>query len=350
MKIKEPLSIYDQLQRLTERGLIVENAQDETELITWLNNVGYYRLSGYWWVYENKYPEQSPRDHVFKPGTTWKHIKHTYVFDQKFRRHMFTAIEKIEVAIKALWAQHLAIKYNTSHPHEHQNLFNNEIYSNQKYKKCTYNILVSNYESSKEPFAVHYRNKYPEYKTPPIWVITLLLTLGDFTNWLKCLKNRSDKKAILAPFPFSPQEMISILTHLRWVRNVCAHNGRLWNKRTPFVFEFPKGHEKRLIHSRTNKQKLDSKIYNTILVMSDILRVIDPTYPFTHFIKDMITKNHYIDPVQMGFPQNWTELEEWKFPTPEHKYNKKKQRNNVLKPAINTTVSFLFIDRLHRHD
>ena len=47
MKIKEPLSIHEQLQRLKERGLIVENEQDELELITWLKNVGYYRLSGY---------------------------------------------------------------------------------------------------------------------------------------------------------------------------------------------------------------------------------------------------------------------------------------------------------------
>lgn len=327
MNIKMPLTIDEQVKRLEERGLLFNDPDDYQEIITWLKHVGYYRLSGYWWVYEEKYPVESPRNHLFKPDTTWKQIKHTYIFDQKFRRHMFTAIEKIEVSLKALWAQHLSIKYKTSHPHEHRSLFNEKIFDNKKSSYCSYNALVTDYNRSKEQYAIHYRKNYPELKTPPIWVSALLITLGDFSNWLKSLKHTQDKKEILKSFSYSPKEMTSILVHLRWVRNVCAHNGRLWNKRTPILFEAPKSRANELIFSKNDPQKLDSKIYNTILVMSDILQVIDPKYPFTYFIKDMISKNKYIKPAHMGFPNNWEELAYWKNPIPAHKYNKKKLTN-----------------------
>lgn len=328
MIIKKPLTIQEQIDKLQSRGLIIDGSDDYQEIETWLKHVGYYRLSGYWWVYELKYPEKSPRDHLFKDGTTWKKIKHTYIFDQKFRKHMFTAIEKIEVSLKSLWAQYLSITYDTSHPHEQQRLFNDEVFQSKRFSHCAYDSLVASYKTSKEPYAIHYRNKYPELKTPPIWVTTLLITLGDFSNWLKFLKHAKDRKGMLKDFPYSPKEIISILGHLRWVRNVCAHNGRLWNKRSPILFEAPQSKINELVFSKNDTNKLDSKIYNTILVMSDILQVIDPKYPFTYFIKDMLSKNKYIDPTHMGFPNNWLELDYWKNPSPEHKYNKKKKSPN----------------------
>lgn len=341
MIIKEPLTIKEQVKRLASRGLKIDDVE---ELETWLKNVGYYRLSGYWWVYEDKYPNVSPRNHKFKPDISWKKIKHTYIFDQKFRNTMFTAIEKIEVALKSLWAQHLSTRYNTSHPHERKDLFKDEIY----YNKPPYTTLINNYKDSKEPYAIHYRTKYPELKTPPIWVVTLILTLGDFSNWLKATPSK-DCKAIVKDFPYSPKEIISILSHLRWVRNVCAHNGRLWNKRTPFVFEAPNSAKARLIFSKKDPAKLDSKIYNTIIVMSDILKVIDPNYPFTYFIKDMIQKNKHIDAKHMGFPSNWLELDEWKNPTPEHKYNKKRTSHKQnKKPITLNPITPLFHSRLWR--
>ena len=321
MIIKKPLTINDQITRLTSRGLILETQEDRDDLALWLKNVGYYRLSGYWWVYELKYPNVSPRNHLFVSGTTWKQVKHTYIFDQKFRKHMFTGIEKIEVAMKALWAQYLSETYNTSHPHERRNLFKENIYHHNN----TYSSLLSSYKSSKEPYAMHYRNKYPELTTPPIWVVTLLLTLGEFLNWLKYLAHTKDKKAILKDFPYTPSDIISILNHLRWVRNVCAHNGRLWNKRTPISFSAPKSRKNDLVYSSNSPNKLDTKIYNTILVMSDMLKIIDPNYPFTYFIKDMISKNLYINPLHMGFPQDWESLPYWETPIPEHKYHKKQK-------------------------
>ena len=101
--IKTPTTIDEQVLQLQERGMVIGDCAD---LKTWLRTVGYYKLSGYWWIYEDQYPKSSPRTHKFKDGTSWNRVKHTYIFDQKFRRLISTGIEKIEIAVKASWAQH----------------------------------------------------------------------------------------------------------------------------------------------------------------------------------------------------------------------------------------------------
>ena len=195
-------------------------------------------------------------------------------------------------------------------------------------EKTSFDLLVRAYQKSKEPFALHYKTKYPNINTPPIWVSSLLLTLGELLNWIGGIKKRPDKKAIFANFPFDYKPMQSVLNNLRWVRNVCAHNGRLWNKRTPFVFIPIKTIEPHLIKSKYNSKKLDSKIYNTIIAMAEILKSIDPDYPFIYFIKDLIIHSKYINAKLMGFPDNWENLPEWKTPSPlpRHVIEKKEKR------------------------
>lgn len=326
--IKQPTTIEQQINQLKTRGMIIH---DESDIRQWLSTVGYYRLSGYWWMYEERYPLCSPRNHKFKKDTSWDQVKHTHIFDQKFRRLISTGIEKIEVAVKASWAQYLATQYNTSHPHEDSSIFKKEVCEKSKTKgvRTSFDLLVQSYQKSKEPFALHYKAKYPTINTPPIWVSSLLLTLGELLNWINGIKRRQDKKAIFANFPFAYKPMQSVLNNLRWVRNVCAHNGRLWNKRTPFVFVPIKDIDSKLIKSSSNSNELDSKIYNTIIAMAEILKTIDPDYPFIYFIKDLIIHSKYINPKLMGFPDDWKALPEWKNPSPlpRHVIAKKEKRN-----------------------
>lgn len=325
--IKQPTTIEQQIEQLKSRGMLIH---DELDIHQWLSTVGYYRLSGYWWMYEERYPSCSPRNHKFKEGTSWDQVKHTYIFDQKFRRLISTGIEKIEVAVKASWAQYLATHYNTSHPHEDSSIFKRDVCERSEVQgvKTAFDLLVQSYKKSKEPFALHYKTKYPTINTPPIWVSSLLLTLGELLNWIDGINKRHDKKAIFANFPFDYIPMQSVLNNLRWVRNVCAHNGRLWNKRTPFVFIPIKSIDSRLIKSEPNSKKLDSKIYNTIIAMAEILKTIDPDYPFMYFIKDLIIHSKYINAKLMSFPDNWRNLSEWEKPTPlpRHVIAKKEKR------------------------
>jgi abortive infection bacteriophage resistance protein len=306
---KPPTSITEQIELLQSRGLLF-SSDEECDLKTWLMNVNYYKLSGYWLIFEIQDSTIQGRSHKFKPGTTWKLVKQTYIFDQKFRKLIFTAIEKIEVSVKARWSQYLAMTYGP-HPHENKHVFSPFIYDgyNHNAKASTYNKLTTSYQKSNTLYAKHYREHYPELKTPPIWVVSLIITFGNLVNWVKYLKSSKDRNTILNYYGFDERIMISFLTHLIEIRNICAHSGRLWNRNTNREFIVPKTLAD--IFIKNSDGTPSRKIYNTLLMMSKVLKIIDPNYPFLYFVKRLIEDNYLINPSYMGFPEDWKELPIW---------------------------------------
>ncbi|WP_298219730.1 Abi family protein [Halothiobacillus sp.] len=104
MKSFKPwLSFADQLQRLRDRGLVVEN---KAAALDYLERIGYYRLSGY------RYPlrgmdkaasntlEKPVRADTFEPGSRFEDVVRLYVFDKKLRLLALDALERIEMAIR----------------------------------------------------------------------------------------------------------------------------------------------------------------------------------------------------------------------------------------------------------
>ncbi|WP_081779105.1 Abi family protein [Legionella sainthelensi] len=61
-------------------------------------------------------------------------------------------------------------------------------------------------------------------------MIVELLPIGTWSILYTNLKYRSDKKNISDTFKLSPIECGSCLHTLTYIRNLCAHNSRLWNR------------------------------------------------------------------------------------------------------------------------
>lgn len=225
-----------------------------------------------------------------------------------------------------------------SHPHERKSLFGDKFHNTSN---ATYKKLVDSYNKSTELYACHYKERYPELKTPPIWVCALLLTLGEMINWLKSLKTPADRNAILRPYGFDEEVLLSFFTHLTSIRNICAHNGRLWNKRTKKLFIKPTATseiKEYFIANELDDNKLDSKIYNTLLMLHVILKNIDKDFLFLSEVKDLISQNKYIDPKHMGFPENWKELNLWKT-LPITKSQKHRKRSGYKKKTFRNRIS-----------
>lgn len=91
---------------IKERGLIA----DRNELIERLSDTGYYRLSGYWYIFKRKpiADDEGPKDERFVEGTTLEEIWSLYVFDRQFRLVVLDAIERVEVYFRTRLAYELA--------------------------------------------------------------------------------------------------------------------------------------------------------------------------------------------------------------------------------------------------
>ncbi|WP_416379083.1 Abi family protein [Altererythrobacter sp. H2] len=93
-------SFADQLQILKDRGLTVG---DDTRAIGYLEKIGYYCLSGYWYPF--RAPKAQPvglvfREDHFLPGSTFEDAVALYAFDRKLRLLALDALERIERAIR----------------------------------------------------------------------------------------------------------------------------------------------------------------------------------------------------------------------------------------------------------
>ena len=124
MPIDKPWkSFIDQLALLKQRGLLVNN---EPAALDYLERIGYYRLSGYWYSFRKLKITQDKdtgklsyfRHDEFMDGSHFKDAVHLYVFDKKLRLLALDALERIELAIRVDIA-HLLGEQNV---YAHENL------------------------------------------------------------------------------------------------------------------------------------------------------------------------------------------------------------------------------------
>lgn len=80
---------------INKRGLVA----DRDNLIKHLADIGYYRLSGYWYILKRqpKVDKDGTQDERFIEGTSFDQIWRLYIFDRRFRLVVLDAIERVEV-------------------------------------------------------------------------------------------------------------------------------------------------------------------------------------------------------------------------------------------------------------
>ena len=222
---KKPLSFSDQLKQLKDRNLTV---LDDTLALQYLAQISYYRLSAYF------LPFQSKKD-CFDIGITFDKIVETYSFDRELRLLVFGCIERIEIAIRTQFIYCMAMHYNDSHWQDNQALFIKPYYNTVGNRIDPYSDFQNTISKAKtalrpEIFIKHYVDNYHSPSNPPSWVCFELLTIGELSNLYRGLRNKDDKKRIAFKFDLHETVFASWLHSLTYVRNICAHHSRLWNK------------------------------------------------------------------------------------------------------------------------
>jgi len=222
---KIPLSFQEQLARLESRGLSII---DESKALSYLHEISYYRLSAYF------LPYQQSKD-VFNAGTTFRQIIDTYTFDRELRLLVFDCIERIEVAIRTQMIHNMAMQYQDSHWQDNRSLFINPYYNKVGHlidPFTDFQAIISKAKTARTPevFIKHYTDNYQTPANPPSWMCLELLTIGELSHLYLGLKNNIDKKRVADFFDVHHSVFTSWLHTLTYVRNICAHHSRLWNR------------------------------------------------------------------------------------------------------------------------
>jgi abortive infection bacteriophage resistance protein len=293
---KRPLTFQDQLALLKSRGLEIN---DESRALHYLSEISYYRLSAYF------SPYQSEKD-SFNKNTSFNHIITTYTFDRELRLLVFDCIERIEIAIRTQFIYTMSVNYNDSHWQDNQAHFITP-YTNKIGRLVDpfsdFQAIIAKAKKARTPenFIKYYTKNYQTPVNPPSWMCVELLTVGELSHLYRGLKNNSDKKRIADFFDVHHTVFTSWLHTLTYIRNICAHHSRLWNRDLaiePEKLLKPKG------NWVSQPFENNKRVFYFLCILRYMLLRANPTNTMASKIKSLFSKYPTI-PIQfLGIPSD----------------------------------------------
>ncbi|MCB1273624.1 MAG: Abi family protein [Leucobacter sp.] len=307
-EVKPFTNTDEQLMTLEQRGMLIEPDFGQR----WLANVGYYRLSGYWYPY--RVLRQGHRLDEFDEGTTFADVAALYEFDRKLRTLVHDAVERIEISLRAHLNQHLGFVDPLSYldPSNFRSGFDHSRWLQTTLRR------VDRARNRSEAITHHDANYGGSL---PIWVLTEVLDFADVSKLYEALpskmqwsiaeemgivvelsalsKNQAQKAIKLHP-------LVRWFEHLAVIRNTSAHHARLWNQtftpagtaglRTdPRLESLPVGQSERA--------------YGALTVMGALLCAASPGSTWLTKVARLVDTSfeglHGRSAREMGFPAGW---------------------------------------------
>lgn len=153
---------------------------DPAAALDYLERLGYYRLSGYWYPLRAIDPVASVaqgkavRLDTFTPGSRFEDVVRLYVFDKKLRLLALDALERIEMAVRVDVAHLLGRRDPRAHQNPaclHGNFTKKVIAKGPDAGRTQHQVWLGKYQTAlhrarKEPFVVHHQEQYGAL---PIW-------------------------------------------------------------------------------------------------------------------------------------------------------------------------------------
>ena len=286
----DPSALLAKLQTL---GLQIP---DPSKALHHLRFIGYYRLAGY----AQHFRQMKAPGKPFLPGTTFDNVLDLYSFDRELRLLVIDAVERVEVAVRGSLVSEMSVRY--SNPHwfmdclRYDSKYN---YIGQLLAKVERDTSIS-----KEQFILNYKAKYTEPRLPPAWMMVENLTLGSLSHLFAALHN-VDRKPVAAPCGVDEHFLKSWLHSLNYLRNLCAHHARLWNRTFSIKPMIAKKHSAFLNLSQADR------FYALAVVLFELVQTVSPGTGWHHRLKALLAAHSAVPLSTLGFPANWAQEPFW---------------------------------------
>ena len=284
------------LDHLISKNVIVNNKQDALNKI---EKYTYYSI-----INSYKTTFKNPNGN-YKNNVTFDEIYALYSFDKNIKYLFLKYSLEIEIQIKALIANHISKKYGIWDYLKKENF-------DDKFEDNIKNRLIEkiNKEIGKDykvhSAIAHYKDKYGFI---PPFVLTKILTFGVISSYYGLLK-QSDQQEIAKYFKLSDRLLKQILKNLTMIRNICAHNDRLFCFRSKYYMNYK---EIDKAYKRPNNET------NLYMIMTSMKYFLEDEFDILKedFFNEVIILKRSLNSIDiedilniMGFPKNNFELDD----------------------------------------
>lgn len=283
-KHQPPMTTDEQIENLKNIGLIVG---DEAYAKKILNDISYFRLIKAYSL------NLKTKNGCYNRQITFNEIVDLYLFNANLRQIIFPEIEKVEINVRCRVANFFAEKYGVLGYLKAEN-FADDNYHAEFMKDINEEIG----RNSRTPFVRNFRENY-EGGYLPIYALVEIFSFGTLSKFYKNMLNK-DKKAIAKSFGVGYTYFESWLESISYVRNICAHYGRIYNaklSKTPILYK-----------EYTQVGIGNNRIYGVLLCLKHLLKNDVHWNLFVDKIELLFDKYQYVKISTMGFPENWREL------------------------------------------
>lgn len=275
---------------------------DSQRAIRKLSQIGYYRLSGFWYPCREIEADIQGRAVLdpqtgkprrldsFMPGTSLQGILDLYLYDKRLRLAMLDAIERIEVHIRTVIAHELGRLDPVAHTMD--GFINPRFLRNYPDRKTrqprnTWREWLADHDKhlarcSEDCILWHKQND----KTMPFWVVVEAWSFGLASRYYGLLKRRHQLEIARRFDIDNPKVLGDWLRGISDFRNRCAHHSRVWNyaSKNPLPALRADPFMEHWIHDEAALQRL----YGVSVVIARLIRSIGPNSRWFREFADLV--------------------------------------------------------------
>lgn len=284
-----PLDISKQIDNLEEKGLLF---RDKTYVAEYLNDISYFRLIK---AYDRDFKSKNGS---YCSNTYFDDILDLYFFDSNLKQLIFPLIEIVEINLRCRIVNYFSIKYGSFGYEDCANFYNSKFHSD------FIDAIEKKKKDSKAPFVKNFINTYDPAKVP-FYALVELFDFGMLSMFLNNMKY-SDRNEIALTYQLNygskkGEFLSSWIRSISYVRNICAHHGRLYD----FDLQF----QPKLLDEDSRKKIQNNKIFCILVCIKRLLPKNKSHWiEFIDRISALLKKYSKLDKSKIGFFDDWEDI------------------------------------------
>lgn len=154
---------------------------------------------------------------------------------------------------------------------------------------------------------------FEQSHSPHCFAVCEVMSFGQLSKWYQQLAVFQTRKAIAQHFDCDEKQFEGLLHHFVYLRNICAHHARLWNRKFTKTIAQPRTKPLGLrvqcnfdiVHTA------ERKLYNSLVFLLYFLDKIAPQHTWRSRLVYLLNLHPRISKTWMGFPNDWQRYPIW---------------------------------------